>query len=300
MQRRLQKLVYDPYDDRDMAKNPTGLLLRTHSDVEFVKSIPREKVACVDIETTGVNPGGNDEILQVSICNGDGVILLNSYVHPEHRKRWPKAQEVNHITWAMVKDAPTIEELAAPIEAIFSECELLIGYNILRFDVPFLSKARIDIPRGKYVYDLIYDCSVLHGRWSEHHVNYSFVKLETVAKIYGISYDAHDSANDVIATTKLFYALLDGSAMTEKIDYYEQKVAERLEREQARKQQEEAELQDLHKNLITAKQEPKTEAKTKEQEEKERNGHNAKMGCYIVLVLVLILMLVTCGGACTH
>ena len=297
---RLQKLVYDPYDDRDMTDNPTGLLLRTHSDVDCLKSIPREKVACVDLETTGVNPGGNDEILQVSICDGSGNVLLNSYVRPEHRKRWPKAQEVNHITWAMVKDAPSLEELAVPIEEIFSDCELLIGYNILRFDIPFLSKARINVPRGKQVYDLMYDCSVLHGRWSEYHVNYSFVKLESVAKIYGIEYDAHDSVNDAIATTKLFYALLDGDAMTEKIDYYEQKVAERLEREEAERQRKEAELQELHENLIAAQEKSKTGTKTKEQEEKERNGHNAVMGVYVVLILVLVMMLVTCGGMCSR
>lgn len=290
---RLKKLVYDPYDDRDMTENPNGLLLRSHADVDFLKSIPKSKVACIDVETTGVNPG-NDEILQVSICNGDGIVLLDSYVHPERRKRWPKAQEVNHITWAMVRDAPTMEDLAAPICAILDECELVIGYNILRFDIPFLNKVRIDIPCNKYVYDLIYDCAVLHGRWSETHCNYSFAKLETVARKYGITYEAHNSANDAVATTKLFYALLDGDAMREKVDHYEHIAEERAKKEELAKQARIAEQQELHKNLIAAQQNEKSEASAQPQKNAPSNTTRG-CGCIVIVaLLILLVMLMSC------
>lgn len=45
-----------------------------------------------------------DEILQLSVVRGDGEVLFSDYVKPEVKKRWPKAQEVNGITPAMVKD----------------------------------------------------------------------------------------------------------------------------------------------------------------------------------------------------
>ena len=37
------------------------------------------KIICIDIETTGLDPA-NDEILQISIINGRGKTLYNSYI----------------------------------------------------------------------------------------------------------------------------------------------------------------------------------------------------------------------------
>ena len=43
------------------------------------------KIICVDIETTGLDMA-NDEILQISIINGGGKTLYNSYIRPEHKR----------------------------------------------------------------------------------------------------------------------------------------------------------------------------------------------------------------------
>lgn len=43
------------------------------------------KIICVDIETTGLDMA-NDEILQISIINGRGKTLYNSYIRPEHKR----------------------------------------------------------------------------------------------------------------------------------------------------------------------------------------------------------------------
>lgn len=287
----LEKLKYDPYDDR-YKSNPTGLVFRSKGTYDRLLNIPREKVACIDVETTGLHPG-NDEVLQLSICNGNGEILVNSYVCPVKRKRWPNAQSVHGITWQMVKDAPLLTDLAEPVEEILNECELLIGYNIKRFDFGFLLEGRIDIPRGIRVYDLIEDCSVLHGKWNDYHGDYTFPKLQKVAGEYGITYDAHDSANDVIATTKLFYALLNGDAMAEKLDTY-RKIDEEKERKRLA-EQEELERKAAEKKVV---QEEKEQAEKKEREKREMEGHNNVIWLKFAFIILLILMLTMCTGSC--
>ena len=69
-----------------------------NADISRITDAPREGVICFDTETTGLDAGGRDEILQLSIVDGTGAVLFSDYVRPEHRQRWPKAQEVNGIT----------------------------------------------------------------------------------------------------------------------------------------------------------------------------------------------------------
>ena len=60
------------------------------------------KIICVDIETTGLDMA-NDEILQISIINGRGKTLYNSYIRPEHKREWKEAEEINKIGWEAVQ-----------------------------------------------------------------------------------------------------------------------------------------------------------------------------------------------------
>lgn len=46
----------------------------------------KSKIICIDIETTGLDRN-NDEILQVSIINGRGKTLYNSYIKPRTTRR---------------------------------------------------------------------------------------------------------------------------------------------------------------------------------------------------------------------
>lgn len=217
--------------------NPVFLSLGSVSQIDELLAIPHDQIACLDVETTGLDPQ-KDEILQVSICNGSGRMLLNSYVHPATRKRWPNAQKVNHITWSMVKDAPTLLELRDAIERILGNCQLLIGYNIGRFDLTFLRAGQVSVPPVR-IYDLIYDCSVVHGSWNDYYENYSFVSLKNATRIYGIKYDAHNSAEDVRATTKLFFAFLQSKALFIKVEQQERILAE-VEAKRAAQRQAEA------------------------------------------------------------
>lgn len=85
------------------------------------------KIIVFDTETTGVTE--DDEIIQLSIIDGNGKTLINEYVHPYWKKDWAAAARVNGITPEMVKDAPYPHDLIPKVKGIFEATDLLIAYN---------------------------------------------------------------------------------------------------------------------------------------------------------------------------
>jgi DNA polymerase-3 subunit epsilon len=199
-------------------RNPVALKVKSEDMRQWLLNVPKDKVLSLDLETTGLNPRDNDEILQISICDGNGSTLLNSYVRPEKRRRWPNAERIHGITWQMVKDSPTLKEMGGQIKEILGGCTLLIGYNIRTFDLEFLKAGHVWPPSGMKVYDLIYDCSVIHGTWSDKYHNYTYISLAKVAQWYGVKYEAHDALEDAVATTMVFYGMLDSYLMKKAIE----------------------------------------------------------------------------------
>lgn len=101
----------------------------------------KSKIICIDIETTGLDRN-NDEILQVSIINGRGKTLYNSYIKPDYATEWKEAEEINKISWDCVKLAPGILTEKRKIDKILRKAELIIGYNHKGFDLPFFGSQR--------------------------------------------------------------------------------------------------------------------------------------------------------------
>ena len=168
-------------------------------------SIPHDKVICIDTETTGLDPK-KDEILQVGIADGDCNVIIDTYIRPEHRRRWPKAQEMSGISWDTVKDAPEMWEVRDEIERIIADASLVVGYNI-GFDVSMLEVSGVNVDESK-TYDVMEDCARVWGKWSDKKGGYLWMKLAEAARKFGIDLDAHDAVNDATATMRIFYAML--------------------------------------------------------------------------------------------
>lgn len=103
------------------------------------KSVPCEnpsRLIVLDLETTGLS-NYRDDVLQLSIIDGDGNVLINSYVKPYYNTLWEQAQRINNISPDMVADAPELHELVPKLKGIFESCDTIIGYNTL-FDLSFL------------------------------------------------------------------------------------------------------------------------------------------------------------------
>ena len=168
------------------------------------------KVICVDVETTGLN-SDEDEIVQLSIIDGNYTVLFNEYIKPERKTSWPSAQKVHGISPEQVKELPTIKEHLPVLNEIFANAEIIVGYNIEQFDAGFLVAAGIHIPEDTYYYDVMLQFAPIYGEWNDYHGDYKWQKLATCADYYGYDWGtdaAHDSLADVKATMYCFTKMI--------------------------------------------------------------------------------------------
>lgn len=167
------------------------------------KSVPCEnpsRMIVLDLETTGLS-NYRDDVLQLSVIDGDGNVLINSYVKPYYNTLWEQAQRINNISPDMVADAPELHELVPKLKGIFESCDTIIGYNTL-FDLSFLGF--LDFSERPII-DVMDDFAPIYGEWSDYHGDYKWQKLVTCAQYYGFDWnsiqeDAHNSLGDCYAT----------------------------------------------------------------------------------------------------
>lgn len=177
--------------------------------------ILNENCIVFDTETTGLY-AGEDEILQLSIINGNGDVLFNEYIKPSRRKKWTDAQRIHHISPQTVKNCKTFRHYKKQIQEIFDSVNIIIAYNAV-FDIRFLNAVGIDTwritkphekdliefalnPEKKITLDPMIDFAEIYGEFSEYHNAYKWQKLTTAARYYGYQFNAHDSLEDVRAT----------------------------------------------------------------------------------------------------
>lgn len=104
-----------------------------------------------DLELTGFYD--HDEILSISIVDGNGKTVMNTLVKPEHTKKWKRTEKVHGITPDMVADAPLLKELIPEIKEIFENADRLIAYGV-----------STDYSHIKYIYDTEEEREALHEK----------------------------------------------------------------------------------------------------------------------------------------
>lgn len=166
-----------------------------------------KEVIVIDLETTGLNKYGADEILQVSIIDEYGDTLINEYCKPKHLNSWEESEEIHNITPVMVKDKKYFEEYADTIRNILDNAERIVIYNA-EFELMFLKKYDIKIDRAK-VYDLMVEFSKIYDEWNDYHKSYKFQSLESCCYHYSYKeFDAHNSLEDCKATLYCYNKLI--------------------------------------------------------------------------------------------
>lgn len=168
------------------------------------------RVICFDVETTGLK-FDNDEVLQLSIIDGDYNVLFNSYIKPYYKKEWKSAEEINGISKDMVADAPYPHEIVNTIQEIVSSADTYVSYNG-RFDIEFLENWGIvfgNQEKGKKYYDVMLEFAPIYGEYNERYGTCKWQKLGVCAAFFGYEFKAHDSLEDVKATLFCYNKMLE-------------------------------------------------------------------------------------------
>lgn len=161
------------------------------------RSVVGIPVAVVDIETTGLYPGG-DRIVEIAVVrvehNQEPTLLLDTLVNP---RRAVSATEIHGITDADVADAPTFEEVAGNLLAAVSGC-VFASYNVY-FDAKFVQAelAQVGVARFPPQLCLMYLRPML-GLGSK-------CSLADACQCYGLQHtSAHWAAADAMASARLW------------------------------------------------------------------------------------------------
>lgn len=181
-----------------------GLWYRT-GDITALCELSRDRVVCLDVETTGLDPR-TDEVLQVALVRGDGEVSLSRYVRPEHHSSWPLAQHTHGISPSMVEGCSPLASLKPEIEGILEDMDLIVGYNVA-FDLSFLQTAGISFGNAS-VFDVMREFAPVAGRWDADRQRYVWVSLAYCAAYYGVPLRAHDALGDAQATLGCFWAMI--------------------------------------------------------------------------------------------
>lgn len=165
----------------------------------------------IDLETTGLSPSKGCEIIEIGISeikNNEIVRNYSRFIKPEVNELPEKIVELTNITYDMLENEKTIEEVLPKFRSFIGD-RTIIAHNA-KFDIKFLNYylEKLNLPLlNNYI------CTMEMLKQS---VNYTGEnnKLETACKFYGIeNKNAHRADSDTLATAQLFLILNNESLL---------------------------------------------------------------------------------------
>lgn len=177
---------------------------KTENALREAYSVYQKNPIVFDTETTGFSPKMGDEILQISVTDKDGNILLDTYLRPIEKTSWPNAERVHGISYDDVKESPIPFEIQPEIKMLFENASAIVGHNV-SFDMRFMEATfNLHIPEEKLVDTMKLVKDVFPG---------GKYKLENAVQYFCQEYmeeytnGAHDSCTDAIATSKVLKSM---------------------------------------------------------------------------------------------
>lgn len=178
-------------------------------------------ILCLDTETTGVTD--DDRITQFSAnmlrlsSTADVAALLHGNIDAVTCEAYDKfcnpgirisdgAAEVTGITNEKVCNLPSFQKgILRDAQRLVDQADIIVGHNV-GFDIKKLRHDGVSIPGDKLVEDTMFDFrDMCKFRWG---IERPEKNLSAATGLFGYSFDAHNSANDVAATLFLFSCLL--------------------------------------------------------------------------------------------
>ena len=164
-----------------------------------------KKPRYLDTETTGTGP--HDHIVEISVIDHDGTILVNSLVKPTG-KISPAARAIHGITDELVKGAPRWESVWAQVEAAMTNCA--VGIYNADFDLRMMRQShqrnwlRWTDPEGVEFFCIMKLYAQFYGEWNPRYGNYRWQSLDQAGRQCGIPLsNSHRAKDDALLTQAL-------------------------------------------------------------------------------------------------
>ena len=126
---------------------------------QAIRRLDPARILTLDLETTGLT--ADAEIIQLSIMNGCGDVLMNRYFKPLYTERWDEAMEVNHITPEQVACEDPFILWADTVSSLFMDADLIVGYSTFN-DIAKLHASGVVLPDKDIYLDLAEAFSLIH------------------------------------------------------------------------------------------------------------------------------------------
>ncbi len=165
------------------------------------------KVLFFDLELTGVYH--HDEIISISIVDGNEQLIMDTLIKPEHTKRWKRTEKIHGITPAMVQDAPTLVELTPRIKEIFAAADNLIAYGVST-DYSHIKNIYKTEEEQLALHDKVRCCANEFVRFThEHRPDVRHAALVDAMECFGVTWDGipHSSVADTFACCRVWHKL---------------------------------------------------------------------------------------------
>lgn len=170
--------------------------------------ITAKEFVVFDIETTGLSIQEGAEMIEIAgeKISGNRVIgEFHSLIRPK-RPIPAEATAINNITNEMVMERGKPDTIVIPQFLEFIKDSILVGHNILGFDIFFVN-AHVRQLKLPAVNNFAIDTLIMSRKLIPGLPNY---KLGTVANHFNISYDgAHRALRDVQINRDVFLRLID-------------------------------------------------------------------------------------------
>ena len=186
----------------------------------------KKNIIVIDTETTGFSPD-TDDILQISIIDGDGNTLVNEYCKPTKKSEWKEAMAVNNITPETVSDKPTFSEILSKVQSAIDGADIIVGYNHKKFDNRFLEKNGVIIDTTKKQKDVMFMFAPIFGEKFKNGT-YKFKSLSTAATFFNYTFSAHDSLEDCKATLFCYTKIVSDKNLKKIAEASDRKFSKRI------------------------------------------------------------------------
>ncbi|HEY8423978.1 MAG TPA: exonuclease domain-containing protein [Clostridia bacterium] len=171
---------------------------------EVPEEIKKNTYVVIDLETTGTSENDRiTEIAAVKIIDGKICQMFSTLVNPKI-KIPAEVSKITGITDDMVAMSPTFEQVAGDLYK-FCDGAILVGHNILEFDLQVLNKYS-DITHYYYDQHKVEDTLLIAREKLKGKINN--YKLSTIAEYFNITNPmAHRAQFDALTTAKIFLEL---------------------------------------------------------------------------------------------